>query len=78
MPQSVAQLHNAEASFNNTSKHLFMGPFDGYQLDKIVEMAFATAGSREKLLERPLVTFITCPVWPSIPCPLPWLADQRL
>ena len=64
VPQVVGQLHNAEASFNNTSKHLFMGPFDGYQLEKIVEMATAIAGSKEKLLERPLVTFITCPVSP--------------
>jgi trimethylamine---corrinoid protein Co-methyltransferase len=64
VPQAVAQLHNAEASFNNTSKHLFLGPFDGFQLDKIVEMATAIAGSREKLLERPLVTFVTCPVSP--------------
>ncbi len=64
VPQEVGQLHNAEASFNNTTKHVFMGPFDGYQLDKIVEMASAIAGSKEKLLERPLITFITCPVSP--------------
>lgn len=64
VPQVVGQLHNAEASFNNTSKHVFMGPFDGYQLNKIVEMATAIAGSKEKLLERPLITFITCPVSP--------------
>lgn len=62
--QDVGQLHNAEATFNNTSKHVFMGPFDGYQLDKIVEMAAAISGGKEKLLERPLVTFITCPVSP--------------
>jgi trimethylamine--corrinoid protein Co-methyltransferase len=64
VPQEVGQLHNAEAAFNNTSKHVFIGPFDGYQLDKIVEMATAIAGGEEKLRERPLVTFITCPVSP--------------
>lgn len=63
-PQAVGQLHNAEASLNNTSKHVFMEPFDGFQLNKIVEMAVAISGSREKLLERPLGTFITCPVSP--------------
>ena len=64
VPQEVGQLHNAEATFNNTSKHVFMGPFDDYQLDKIVEMAAAISGGKEELLERPLVTFITCPVSP--------------
>ncbi len=64
VPQEVGQLHNAEATFNNTSKHVFMGPFDGYQLDKIVEMAAEIAGGKDKLRERPLVTFITCPVSP--------------
>lgn len=64
VPQSVGQLHNAEAIFNNTSKHVFLGPFNGYQLDKIVEMAEAISGGKETLRERPLVTFITCPVSP--------------
>ena len=64
VPQSVGQLHNAEAAFNNTSKHVFIGPFDGYQLNKIVEMAAAISGGKERLLKRPLVTFITCPVSP--------------
>jgi len=64
VPQEVGQIHNAEATFNNTSKHVFMGPFDGYQLDKIVEMAAEISGGKDKLLERPLITFITCPVSP--------------
>ncbi|SDO68042.1 trimethylamine:corrinoid methyltransferase [Desulforhopalus singaporensis] len=64
VPQVVGQLHNAEATFNNTSKHVTMGPFDGYQLEKIVEMAAEISGGMDKLQERPLVTFITCPVSP--------------
>lgn len=64
VPQEVGQLHNAEASFNNTSKHVFMGPFDGYQLNKIVEMAAEISGGMDNLQERPLITFITCPVSP--------------
>ncbi|RLB85510.1 MAG: Trimethylamine methyltransferase MttB, partial [Deltaproteobacteria bacterium] len=55
VPQEVGQIHNAEATFNNTSKHVFMGPFDGYQLERIVEMAAEISGGRDKLLERPLV-----------------------
>ncbi len=64
VPQAVAQLHNAEAWMANTSKHGFMGPFDGMQLEKIVKMAAAIAGGKDKLRERPIVSFITCPVSP--------------
>ena len=64
VPQSLAQLHNAEAWMPNTSKHGFMGPFDGMQLRKIVEMAAAIVGGKDKLRERPIVSFITCPVSP--------------
>jgi trimethylamine--corrinoid protein Co-methyltransferase len=64
VPQAVAQLHNAEAWMPNTSKHGFMGPFDGMQLRKIVEMAAAIVGGTDKLRERPIVSFITCPVSP--------------
>jgi trimethylamine--corrinoid protein Co-methyltransferase len=64
VPQEVAQIHNAEASFNNTSKHLIMGAFTGYQLDKIVEMATLIAGGKDELRQRPLYTTATCPVSP--------------
>jgi trimethylamine--corrinoid protein Co-methyltransferase len=64
VPQEIAQIHNAEASFNNTSKHLFMGAFSGYQLDKIVEMATVIAGGKDELRQRPIFTTITCPVSP--------------
>ena len=64
VPQQVGQLHNAEATFANTTKHVFMGPFSGYLLGKIVDVASVIAGGRDKLRERPLVSFITCPVSP--------------
>jgi trimethylamine--corrinoid protein Co-methyltransferase len=62
-PESV-QLHNAEAWLPNTSKHGFMGPGNGYLLKKIVEMAAAIVGGKDKLQERPIISFITCPVSP--------------
>ena len=64
VPQELAPLHNAEAMFTNTSKHLFIGPISGYLLDRIVEMAEAVAGGKEELRARPLVSFLTCPVSP--------------
>ena len=64
VPQQTVQLHNAEAWMPNTSKHGFMGPGNGYLLKKITEMAAAIVGGKEKLQERPIVSFITCPVSP--------------
>ncbi len=64
VPQETVQLHNAEAWLPNTSKHGFMGPGSGYNIEKIVAMAEAIVGGKEKLQERPIVSFITCPVSP--------------
>ena len=41
-----------------------IGPFSGYQLRQIVKMAAAVAGGEDKLRQRPLVSFHTCPVSP--------------
>ena len=64
VPQNVVQLHNAEAAFTNTSKHVFMGPGDGDLLRRIVEMGAAVAGGAAAFARRPLISFITCPVSP--------------
>ena len=64
VPQIVAPLHNAEAFFPNTGKHCFLGPFSGYNVKKLVEMAAAVVGGLKKLAERPIISFVTCPVSP--------------
>ncbi len=64
VPQEVAPLHNAEAILANTTKHMFIGPISGLLLKKIVAMAAAVVGGADKLRDRPLVSFITCPVSP--------------
>ena len=63
-PGETVQLHNAEAWMPNTSKHGFMGPGNGYLLHKIVDMAAAAVGGKDKLQDRPIVSFVTCPVSP--------------
>jgi trimethylamine---corrinoid protein Co-methyltransferase len=60
----VQALHNAEASLTNTTKHHWLGPVDRYQARKIVDMCAAIVGGKEKLRERPLLTFVTCPISP--------------
>ena len=64
VPIASVQLHNAEAWLPNTSKHGFMGPGNGYLTKKIIEMAAAITGGKDKLIERPIISFITCPVSP--------------
>lgn len=63
-PPEVQALHNAEASLTNTSKHHWLGPVNRYQSKKIVEMMSAIVGGEDKLRERPLMTFVTCPISP--------------
>ena len=64
VPPKTMQLHNVEAWMANTSKHGFMGPGNGYLLKKIVAMAAAVVGGEDKLRERPIISFVTCPVSP--------------
>ncbi len=62
--QRSAPLHNAEAILPNTTKHCAFGPGNGRLLKKIIQMAAVIVGSEEKLKERPIVSFTTCPVSP--------------
>ena len=64
VPHESVQLHNAEAWLPNTSKHGFMGSGNGYLTQKLVEMAAAIVGGKQQLQERPILSFITCPVSP--------------
>jgi trimethylamine--corrinoid protein Co-methyltransferase len=62
--QHTVPLHNAEAYLTNTTKHCAFGPVNGKLLNKILEMAAVIVGSFNKLKERPIVSFTTCPVSP--------------
>ncbi|MCG8565987.1 MAG: trimethylamine methyltransferase family protein, partial [Desulfobacterales bacterium] len=61
---AVSPLHNAEAFLSNTTKHCFLGPISGYMVKKLTQMAAAVVGGMDKLKERPILSFITCPVSP--------------
>jgi trimethylamine--corrinoid protein Co-methyltransferase len=64
VPLETSPLHNAEASLANTTKHHFLCPGSGFLGRKVVDMLAAIVGGRERLRERPLLTFLTCPVSP--------------
>jgi trimethylamine--corrinoid protein Co-methyltransferase len=63
-PPHMQALYNAQVMFNNTSKHWFMGPDGGENANLIIDMAAKIVGSREKLRERPIMTFNVCPTSP--------------
>ena len=62
--QAVAALHNAEALLSNTTKHIFLGPQSGQLAKKVVEMIAAVVGGKDRVRERSVLTFLTCPVSP--------------
>jgi trimethylamine--corrinoid protein Co-methyltransferase len=64
VPKKVLPLHNAEAMLCNTTKHCCVGPGSGFLLKKLVEMAGIIVGGINKLKERPILSFTTCPVSP--------------
>lgn len=61
VPAQVQTIHNAEAIFNNTTKHCFIGAGCGYNVKKIIEMASIIMGGKENLRKRPIYTPLCCP-----------------
>ena len=64
VPQAVQPLHNAEAFLTNTTKHCFHGAGNGVLMRAALKIAASIQGGMDKLRERPLISFNTCPVSP--------------
>ena len=60
----VQSLHNADAMFNNTTKHFFIGADGIDNCRKIIQMAAEVAGGYQELKRRPIITFNVCPTSP--------------
>ncbi len=60
----VQSLHNAEAIFQNTSKHFFIGADGINNCRKIIKMAEAVSGGAKNLKRRPIISFNVCPTSP--------------
>ena len=61
-PAPMQAIHNYEAMVNNTTKHCFLGPENGHNVEIILNMAAQAVGG--DLAGRCPVSFITCPVSP--------------
>ncbi len=57
-------LHNYEAMVTNTGKHIFLGFYSAGNTRKMVEMAAACVGGKEKFKKRPTMTAFVCPTSP--------------
>lgn len=63
-PPETATIHNYEAALLNCTKPISTGPQDGHAVRATVAMAAAAVGGEDKLRERPILFFGTCPVSP--------------
>jgi trimethylamine---corrinoid protein Co-methyltransferase len=61
VPGRIKDFIEAEAIFNNTTKHSLLDAENGYNAKKIIEMGSIIAGGHDKLRERPFFTLCMCP-----------------
>ncbi|WP_088227279.1 trimethylamine methyltransferase family protein [Desulfosporosinus sp. FKB] len=59
-------LHNFEAMVTHTSKHLFLSIGREESAKKVLQMAYAVAGSKENFEKRPFVSAFVCPTSPLV------------
>ena len=64
VPVESAPLYQGYTLMGNTTKPGFMGPRSGFLARRLVEMASLVVGGPERLRQRPIVSFIACPVSP--------------
>lgn len=65
-PGAVQVIHNAEAIFNNTTKHSFIGSGNDYSCRKMLELAYTITGGKEKFMEKPIYSATICPNSPLL------------
>ncbi len=65
-PGAVQVIHNAEAIFNNTTKHSFIGSGNDYSCRKMLELAYTVTGGKEKFMEKPIYSATICPNSPLL------------
>ncbi|MEG0873853.1 MAG: trimethylamine methyltransferase family protein, partial [Clostridiales bacterium] len=64
-PPSSVDLHEAEAFLSNTTKHcMHIDLTNRDNIKKYIAMAAAIVGGEDKLVERPIVSALTCPQSP--------------
>ena len=60
----IRDIQLTQLMFENTKKHIEIQPYNGKNLEYIIEMALAVMGSKSELKERPIVTTLTSSLAP--------------
>jgi trimethylamine--corrinoid protein Co-methyltransferase len=63
-PLGTHPVYNAQAMFENTGKHILIGPVDAEKFHVIANIAAAHAGGKKELGKKSLFTTLTCPTDP--------------
>ena len=63
-PLGTQPVYNAVSLFENTSKHVLIGPMNRANFDIIARLAFAHVGGEENFADRPMFSCIVCPTSP--------------
>jgi len=61
-----AEIHSLEMAFRNTTKPFGISFLGRRDCELAIEMATIVAGGRDRLVERPLLMFVGCPVAPLV------------
>ena len=60
----VSRFHHVEVVLSNTTKPIYTGAGNVAEIRKVMDMAAAVVGGKDRLRERPLLMFSACPVSP--------------
>jgi trimethylamine--corrinoid protein Co-methyltransferase len=61
VPPRYKDLYEAEATFQNTTKHFFHDTDSGQNASRVIDMAAAIMGGREQLRKKPILSMCICP-----------------
>lgn len=64
VPPQTADIHALRTMLEHTGKHVWVQPYSAESIPFLLELGALAAGGRERLRERPRVSFITCSLTP--------------
>lgn len=60
VPAETIDIHTLNAVLRNTTKHVWLQPYETENIKYLIDMAAILAGGREQLRKRPIVSLISC------------------
>lgn len=60
VPGETIDIHTLRAVLENSTKHIWVQPYEGENVKFLIELAQAFVGGEEELRKRPIISMITC------------------